>query len=620
MRVLFRTYLLVLIEIIVCILVTDYNRSILKEGKIMLGKLPLFLCCSLLRFSAAFPSSRPLATRISASASPKPPNPSVTKTFDNKSYQRGKVSRGKNSSSSSSSSSIVSPDFAKLIARCEETSVYNEAIEAVNTYLQSGTPLTSRTITACIKIFGMAALVDNAIEVLEIARSRNISLNTVNYNALIFQCSRHRRYAEALDAYQSLQREGLSPDAFTYSTMCGVYAGLNDVNSISRLVQEAPFSLQDAIFYASALTAYQFCGAYGKCKELFGETRRRGIVHTPAAFGVMIRLYGKTNVETAYELFIECEKYHTSAAIPKSLVLNMIEILKAAPDESWLRDLKERYVSILKRPDGYQYKFKTASFQEIIDAAKSAGNFTDAVHFADQWFETQKSLSPGGVTSCITIYGLARQPLKAVRVLDVLKERNIAPNVKHFNAVLSVCMKNGMLNETRRIFESMRPVELRDCFTYGIMLSVMEKEGQWEAALNLFNSLPSLNITRTVVMYNTLMSALGKAKQWQKALDVFEDLVQTHTPDRVSILTITYALEASGQIEKAEEIRVQFTGSGSKIPQSLPGGTLQSKLLQQEGGGLFQLLFSIGELNKCLQVLQEAEDSGMTPVSTVNTS
>jgi pentatricopeptide repeat protein len=118
------------------------------------------------------------------------------------------------------------------------------------------------------------------------------------------------------------------------------------------------------------------------------------------------------------------------------------------------------------------------------------------------------------------------------------------------------------------------------------------------------------------VHYNTLIGLLGKARRHEQALDVYDRLCTEGTPDRISHFTVISALENGGDFAKAAEIKQKALGiSDTAIPKKISkAGTLQQKLLEQEGGGLVNVLFAMsGEIQKCVQVLQESEDNGITP-------
>ena len=95
-------------------------------------------------------------------------------------------------------------NFKELIDKCSESSVYTSAVRAAAEYLHSSESLTQSGVNSVIKIYGLAAMVDDAVEALSIAESKGVTLNVRHYNAVINVCRKHKRYDDALLVYDRL--------------------------------------------------------------------------------------------------------------------------------------------------------------------------------------------------------------------------------------------------------------------------------------------------------------------------------------------------------------------------------------------------------------------------------
>ena len=95
-------------------------------------------------------------------------------------------------------------DFKELIEKCSENCVYTPAVRAAAQYLHSSDSLTQSGVTSVIKIYGLAAMVDDAVEALNIAESKGVCLNVRHYNAVINVCRKHKRYDDAVLVYERL--------------------------------------------------------------------------------------------------------------------------------------------------------------------------------------------------------------------------------------------------------------------------------------------------------------------------------------------------------------------------------------------------------------------------------
>ena len=511
---------------------------------------------------------------------------------------------------------VPAPDFGRLEEICRSTGSTSDAVVAVKRYLSCSPSLNSRALTSCIKIYGMAALVDDSVEALAIAKEKGVEVNVFHYNACLRVCTNHKRYELAAVLIDQMKKGGIAPDSFTLSTMMSLYGELKDHVSISNLLATAPEKYCDPIFYCSALSALERCKRPEDCERVFALMKARAMPLSANIYASVIRVFGDTDVERSWEYFKELES-NKDIAPTRVLLLNLISILRSADQPDRITFLKDKYPELLQRPSSSAAvsKVREQSFNDVIASIKSGGSIAKAVEYADTWLLRQRTLTPGGVTSCITIYSLAKMPLKAMAVLDLMRARGQHPNIKHYNAVMSCCLKSRLFEEAVRVLNSIEKDIAKDEFTYGIQLKMYEMKGEWGSALSLFNSLDSLGILRTTVMYNTLISALGKANQAEQAIKVYNELLSIGTADSTSHFTMVSCLEKVDRFEEAAEIRRKYLGgSGTSFPRKYSeAGTLQEKLVQQEGGGLFKLLYSAGQLRRCDEVLRECEEAGVEP-------
>lgn len=521
------------------------------------------------------------------------------------------------STSSLPSLTTPAPDFGRLEEICRTTGSYNDAVIAVKQYLSSSPSLNSRALTACIKIYGLAALVDDAVEALAVAKEKGVEVNVFHYNACLRVCANHQRYELAMILMDQMKKDGISPDSFTLSTMMSLYGELRDHISILNLLETAPAKYCDQIFYCSALHALERCKRPEDCARVFEMIKSQSMPLTANIYASLIRVFGDTDVERSWEYFKELESSKDSIAPTRVLLLNLISILKSAHQPDRIAYLKEKYPELLQKPTSNVEvrKVREQSFSDVIASVKSGGSISEAVDYAESWLLRQRTLTPGGVTSCITIYSLAKMPLKAIAVLNLMRARGQQPNIKHYNAVMSCCLKNRLFEEALNVLNSIERNIAKDEFTYGIQLKMYEMKGDWASALTLFHSLDNIGIPKTTVMYNTLISALSKGNQTEQAMAVYSDLLSMGAADSTSHFTIVSCLEKGERFDQAAEIRRRYLGaSGPVVPRKVAeAGTLQEKLVQQEGGGLFKLLYSTGQLRRCDEVLQECEEAGVVP-------
>lgn len=89
----------------------------------------------------------------------------------------------------------------------------------------------------------------------------------------------------------------------------------------------------------------------------------------------------------------------------------------------------------------------------------------------------------------------------------------------------------------------------RNLFSYSAGISALEKGGQWQRALELFEFIPDANTSPKVIIYNAAITACEKGGQWQRALELFAFIPNANlSPNVVSFNAAITACETDGQM------------------------------------------------------------------------
>jgi pentatricopeptide repeat protein len=134
-----------------------------------------------------------------------------------------------------------------------------------------------------------------------------------------------------------------------------------------------------------------------------------------------------------------------------------------------------------------------------------------------------------------SIFAAARRPQVAREVLEMMAARGMTPNLRHYNAVMTAYIKNGLHNDALDVFHKMT---MRDEYSYGIAVKAYDAVGRWEDVWALFEKLDGTAMINTVIC-NTVLHALGAAKQWSKVFSVYNRMV-TSQPGGVKLSTHVY--------------------------------------------------------------------------------
>jgi pentatricopeptide repeat protein len=325
-------------------------------------------------------------------------------------------------------------DFKELIERCSQNAVYTPAVKAAAEYLRSSETLSQSGVNSVIKIYGLAAMVDDAIDALSYAESRGIILNVRHYNAVISVCGKHKRYDDAvvvyerfLEACRSRLVPSMSPDIVTRNNMIGILGDKGDWKRALEIFREVSPSERDSILYTTILRAFQKNNRPSEALEVFGEmfsTRKKNdtknnqnnqnnqniqnaeqntpnspntvsVCPTVQMYTSLISTFGKDgDWERSWGIFQNMQKPDGEfpALIPdKVLVLTMVRILEKAGQLDKAALVKQ---NSLRHSQQHSLPGQGSStppkFNDLIREGKRSGDFRAAVAAADEWIAMKK--------------------------------------------------------------------------------------------------------------------------------------------------------------------------------------------------------------------------------------
>ena len=130
---------------------------------------------------------------------------------------------------------------------------------------------------ALIHLYAKCGILTKAQEVFNDLPFRNV----VSWNALISGYTQHCRGHEALNCFEQMQGEGLSPNGITFLCIvkaCGSIGALDKGKQIQEEVVSRGLLEKDVLYGNALLDMYSKCGAPSKAQEVFAELKIRDIV------------------------------------------------------------------------------------------------------------------------------------------------------------------------------------------------------------------------------------------------------------------------------------------------------------------------------------------------------
>jgi len=181
--------------------------------------------------------------------------------------------------------------------------------------------------------------------------------------------------------------------------------------------------------------------------------------------------------------------------------------------------------------------------------------------------QTQKNLSPGGVTSCISIFGSAHLSERLSFLLRLIVDRNVQLNTKQSNALMTAFNRCKLYDRTIQLFVKMGTdiccgsnelailhsllvypnsnttasnssslleledlinrsavVPQRDEYSIGALFTALEKRSLYNVTNIIFDKIPSRKLAsaegifRNTVIYNSAIAVASRVGNWRSAL------------------------------------------------------------------------------------------------------
>lgn len=119
------------------------------------------------------------------------------------------------------------------------------------------------------------------------------------------------------------------------------------------------------------------------------------------------------------------------------------------------------------------------------------------------------------------------KPNSALAIYNSMIFSGLKPDLHACNSLLSSLLRNRMLDNALKVFDSMKASELTTGHTYSLILKAVADVRGYDTAMNMFRELISSSDLREnidIVVYNTMISIFAKANNWDQAQKIWKFL------------------------------------------------------------------------------------------------
>nr|XP_016470616.1 PREDICTED: pentatricopeptide repeat-containing protein At1g14470-like [Nicotiana tabacum] len=330
--------------------------------------------------------------------------------------------------------------------------------------------------------------------------------NVVSWNAMLTGYAQNGSVEEVIRLFNEMVSCGVRPDETTWVTVISSYSSLGDASlaeALVKMINEKGVRL-NCFAKTALLDMYAKCGNLAMARKIFDEL---GTYKNLVTWNAMISAYARVgDLASARELFdtmpeknviswnsiIAGYAQNGQSKVAIDLFKDMIE-KDMLPDEVTMvsvisacghlgaLEFGNWAVNFLEK---HQIKLSISGYNALIFMYSKCGSMKDAKKVF-QSMETRDVVSYNTLITGFAAYG---NGIEVVDLLCKMKKGNIEPDRITYIGVLTACSHGGLLEEGRRIFNSIKDP---DSDHYACMVDLLGRNGKLDEAKCLIKSMPT---------------------------------------------------------------------------------------------------------------------------------
>jgi pentatricopeptide repeat protein len=377
------------------------------------------------------------------------------------------------------------------------------------------------------------ALVDMYVKCGALARAQQILKelcvrDAVSWNALITGYVQKEQYYEALDCFDEMQSEGISPDLVTLTCImkaAGSVGAIEKGNQIHGEIMRWGLLGKNAMIGNAVVDMYVKCGMLGKAQEVLEGLSVRDVISWSAIIA------GHAQQGQGHEA-LNCFELMRSEGISPNVV-TFICVLKACGSKGTIAKGEEIHDEIIKKD---LLRKDIVLGNALVDMYVKCG----ALSRAYQVLEELPIRDVVSWSSLIAGHAKKRQGYEALECFQCMKGDGLSPDGVTFLCLLSACSQSGLLDEAQMCFGYMNK-EIG--ITVGLehhmhLVLVLGCAGYFDKAMSVIKTMPSSDYAPFWIAILDACKKLGNASFGRLAFDHAVQLNDACSPGNVLLSTL----------------------------------------------------------------------------------
>ncbi|EPS68553.1 hypothetical protein M569_06214, partial [Genlisea aurea] len=288
--------------------------------------------------------------------------------------------------------------------------------------------------------------------------------------AVISSCSSYGDQSLVDSAVDLLNGNGICLNPFVKTALLNFYAKRGQLELARSIFDEMKLTRNSTVTWNSMISAYLRAGKLNEAAQLFSAMPEKDVV----SWNTMIAGYDQHGESMlAVELFDEMlEKF----VIPDEVTV--VSVLSAC-GHLGAQEVGNRVAEFIAAKD---MRLSLSGYNSLIFMYSRCGNMIEA----HKIFSEMKTRDVVSYNALITGYASQGNAVEALKVMEKMREEGVEADRISYAGVLTACSHSGMIEEGRRIFQS---IEDPDMDHYGCIIDLVGRLGRVDEAKRMIEEM-----------------------------------------------------------------------------------------------------------------------------------
>ncbi|KAJ8647580.1 hypothetical protein MRB53_000603 [Persea americana] len=374
-----------------------------------------------------------------------------------------------------------------------------------------------------------------AISIYVLSLRAGLLPDSYTFPLLLKACSLIPACPQGQSAHGQSLKLGLYPSLFLNNALIHFYSLTGQIHIARQLFDESP--LRDVVSWNSMINGYARTGDMGKARELFDEMPERNVI----SWSALIAGYVQVGLsKEALDAFVRMQ-----AGPDRPNEATLVSVLAACAHLGALEQGKWAHGYLKSSGMSLNVFVGTA----LIDMYGKCGEIDLGLEVFSE-MEEKNLLAWTAMIKGLAMHGRGSEALSLFASMD---EAGVVPDDITFIGVLCACTHAGLVDEGRRIFNSMNEVFgiMPKIEHYGCMVDLLARVGLLEEARRLVEQMP---MEPDVLIWGALMAGCRFHGDVGMAEYVGKHLIELEPDNGAVFVLLANIYSVSGRHDNAQKV------------------------------------------------------------------